>query len=137
MNTDDIFGLLDQFSHMTVATIAGDRPQAATVGFSFDLSRNEIYFGSGVDTRKMQNLQKNPSIALVFATPKLGVQIEGQASIASVDEIERIKATHIARNPFSAKFAHNPDQRYVVVRPKWARLTDYRDGESIHEVKWQ
>ena len=137
MQTNDIFREIEDFSHMVVSTSLADRPEAATVGFSYDKDRNEIYFGSELHTRKMRNIQHNNQIALVFSTSQLGIQIEGEAGVADGEAVGRIKALHVKRNPFAAQYADLPDQRYVIIKPRWARFTDYREGELVQEVEWE
>lgn len=128
----ELFKQLDEAQLMVVSTVNATRPEAAVVGFTL-LEDQTIVMATNIHTRKYINLTANPQVALVIGWDGWSAQIEGQARVADGAEAKRLESVHIARNPHQAKLAGDPDQRYIVVTPKWARLTDYRGPEAMVE----
>lgn len=135
MTPNQLFAELETASHMVVATHGRQSPEAAVVSFSYDEALGEIYFASESTTRKIQNILKNPRVALVIGWGSWTAQLEGEADILDGDDRERVIQIHIKRNPGSSKYASLPTQRYVRVKIDWARFTDFRNGEAIHAVQ--
>jgi hypothetical protein len=109
-------------------------PQAAVVGFavSDDL---EIVFDTIGTSRKMQNLRRDPRIALVVGwDDEQTAQIEGVADEPTGAELDRIKAVYFAAWPDGVERQAWKDITYVRVKPTWARYSDFRPNGSIVEI---
>ena len=112
-------------------------PQAAVVGFAVT-DDFEIIFDSLDVTRKVQNLRRNPEIALVIGGLSNGdertAQYEGIADEPVGMELERVQAVYFARFPAGRERQKWPGIVYVRVRPTWIRYSDYnQEPEQIVE----
>jgi hypothetical protein len=116
-----------------------DAAQAAIVGFAVtDLF--EIVFDTLDTTRKVQNLRRNPRVALVIGGWVPGdertVQYEGVADEPSGSELERLKEAYYTVYPDGPSRLGWPGLIYVRVRPTWVRYSDYnRDPPEIIEFQ--
>ena len=136
LTTAELFLQMEEAQLMVISTVNATRPEAAVVGFTL-LKDQTIVLATSIHTRKFTNLVANSHVALVIGWDGWSVQIEGQARVAEGEEAQQLETMHIARNPHQAKLAGDPDQRYVVVTPKWARLTDYRSSDArVEEVQF-
>jgi len=110
---------------------AGGLAQAAIVGFAVT-DRFEIVFDTLAATRKVQNLRKNPHMALVIGGWVEGdertVQYEGEADEPSGTELDRLKHAYYSVYPDGVSRANWPGLIYVRVRPKWIRYSDYNQN---------
>lgn len=120
-----------------VSTVGEDgSPQSAFVAFS-ESPELEMTFGTFADSRKFANVLRDPRVSIVVGGDDKTVQIEGVARVATGDEESRARARHLAKNPGSEKYAHDPRQRFVVVTPTWMRYTDYStDPDTIEESRF-
>jgi uncharacterized protein YhbP (UPF0306 family) len=114
-------------------------PQAALVGFVAN-ERLELFFDTLGTTRKLQNLRRNPKIALVIGgwTPgdERTLQYEGLADEPRGAELEQLKALYFARFPDGRERQTWPSLVYVRARPTWMRFSDYnRDPPEIVEFQ--
>lgn len=130
LTAEQLFTQLESGTLAVVATTQADAPEAAVVAFT-PLADRRLVFATNADTRKFANLQANPRVAVVIGWDGWTVQLEGRVRVASQDEVSELERLHIARNPASAKYAGDTNQRYLVVTPAWARLTDYRGPEAV------
>ncbi|HTE22030.1 MAG TPA: pyridoxamine 5'-phosphate oxidase family protein [Candidatus Limnocylindria bacterium] len=133
-----ILDFISQQSLATVSTVTPDgKPEAAVIGFG-QTKDLEIIFGTDNSTRKYQNLQTNPSVALVIGWSKgQTVQLEGEATELASGDLQLVKDNYWAKSPDAQKFHANPGQRYFIVRPTWARYTDLsQDPWKIIELKF-
>ena len=107
---------------------AGGAPQAAVVGFAVS-DRLEIVFDTLVSTRKLQNLRRDPRIALVVGWDEETAQIEGVADEPSGPDLERLKTFYFAAYPDGVERLKWEGITYVRVQPTWVRYSDYRAAE--------
>ena len=108
-------------------------PQAAVVGFavSDDL---EIVFDTLGTTRKMENLRREPRIALVIGwDEEQTAQIDGIADEPAGEDLERLKKIYFAVYPDGVERQAWKDITWVRVRPTWARYSDFRPGGAVIE----
>ena len=107
---------------------AADRPQAAVVGVAVT-DRFEIVFDTLDSTRKVQNLRRNPAIALVIggldASDERTVQYEGVADEPSGAELDRLQDVYFDVYPECRSHLTWPGITYVRVRPTWIRYSDF------------
>lgn len=106
---------------------AEGRPQAAVVGVvtSDDL---QVFFDTLEDTRKCQNLRRDPEIALVLGwdlDEGCTVQLEGVADEPEHEELAAWKARYFAVFPDGVARQSWPGITYFRVRPRWIRLSDF------------
>jgi len=97
-------------------------PEAAVVGFVVT-DRFEIVFDTVDNTRKAQNLRRNPSIALVIGGIASGnertVQYEGVVDEPGGAELERLKDLYFARFPEGRERLSWPGLIYLRAGPRW------------------
>ena len=123
----------------STASAAG-APQCAVVGFAVS-DRLEIVFDTLVTTRKLQNLRRDPRIALVIGWDEETAQIEGLADEPSGADLERLKACYFAAYPDGVERLKWDGITHVRVRPTWVRYSDYRGPDprivelGEHELK--
>jgi general stress protein 26 len=107
---------------------ASNGAQAAVVGFAIT-DQFEIIFDTLESTRKVQNLRRNPRIALVIGGLVKGdertVQYEGIADEPEGSELERLKQVYYVAFPDGPSRLSWPGLTYVRVRPTWIRYSDY------------
>lgn len=132
LKPEQIFQQLEAGKLAVVATTQAGAPEAAVVAFT-PLGNQKLVFATDVDTRKFANLQADPRIAVVVGWDGWSIQLEGQVRVATSDEVPELERQHIARNPAAIKYAGSVSQRYMIVTPTWARLTDYRGPEAVIE----
>jgi uncharacterized protein YhbP (UPF0306 family) len=102
--------------------------QAALIGFAVtdDL---QIVFEALESTRKIQNLRRNPRIALVIGGWTAGdertVQYEGVTDEPQGEELERLKEIYLRRFPSGWSRKSWPGWVYVRARPTWLRYSDF------------
>lgn len=125
----------------TIATVSADgQPGIATVFF-----RNkglDIYFNTGRQTQKVQNILANPRVALVVQetrpVPEVdqdirGIQYVGQANILSdIDTAEVPKAVVVRHNAFNS--VKPGDSIIVRVTPARLYFIDYARGFRHREL---
>lgn len=83
------------------------RPQSALVAFS-TLAGRRLVVGMSADSRKHQNLLRDPRVSFVVSRGEQTLQIEGTARPAGDDDAP-CRAAHVEKNPRSAKYANDPD----------------------------
>lgn len=103
-------------------------PQAAVVGIAVT-DQLEIVFDTIDLSRKVQNLRKNPTIALVIGGLNPGdertAQYEGIADEPSGADLERLQSVYFHVYPECREHLKWPGITYVRVRPTWIRYSDY------------
>jgi PPOX class probable F420-dependent enzyme len=103
-------------------------PQAAVVGFAVS-DELEIVFDTTTDTRKCQNLRRDPRCALVIGwDDEITVQLEGIADEPEGPELARLKAVYFVAYPDGREREKWPRITYFRVRPTWARYSDFPGG---------
>jgi PPOX class probable F420-dependent enzyme len=110
-------------------------PQAAVVGFAVtdDL---EIVFDTLATTRKMQNLRRDPRVAVAIGwDEEQTAQIEGVADEPTGAELDRLKAAYFEVYPDGVERQQWKHITYVRVRPTWARYSDFRPHGLIVELR--
>jgi general stress protein 26 len=121
---------LHRLAVQTSVSVIG-APQAAIVGFAIT-DQFEIIFDTLQATRKVQNLRKNPHIALVIGGWAHGdertAQYEGEADEPSGTEIDRLKHVYFAVHPDGPSRSSWPGIAYVRVKPEWIRYSDYNQN---------
>ncbi len=111
-------------------------PQAAVVGIAVtdDL---EIVFDTLGTTRKVENLRRDPRVALVIGwDQEQTAQIEGIADEPHGKDLERLTEVYFRAYPDGIERQSWKGIAYVRVRPTWARYSDFRgaDGARIVEI---
>jgi PPOX class probable F420-dependent enzyme len=113
-------------------------PQAAVVGIGVG-DALEIVFDTTADTRKHQNLSRDPRVALVIGWDHaVTVQIEGTASFPEGDALERARAIYFEAYPDGRDRLAWPGIAHVVVRPTWVRVSDFNQSPPrIEEMSFR
>lgn len=110
------------------STAANGAPQAAVVGVAVS-DRLELVFDTNVSSRKLQNLRRDPRIALVLGwdlEEGCTLQLEGLADEPTGLERLRLQAVYMTAFTDGAERVGDPAVTYVRVRPTWLRLSDFR-----------
>ena len=99
--------------------------QAALVGVAMS-DDGEIVFDTLATSRKFRNMLHEPQVALVVGwAGEVTVQCEGAADVLSGVDLERCRGVYFASFPDGRDRAADPDIRYVRVRPRWVRRSDF------------
>lgn len=78
------------------------------------------------DSRKAQNLRKNPRIAVVIGWDEgKTVQYEGVVDEPQGEELARLKAIYLARFPDGHERERDPRTTYFRARPTWIRWSEF------------
>lgn len=137
MNTKQkILGFMDEHDECVIATTGKDgEPQAATVGYSSS-SDLELTIGTSKGSRKYENIQSNPNVAVVVGFKgNITVQYQGVARRLEGDELNERKKVHFKKIPGAKHFERYPDQVYLSISPTWIRYTDYSQPEPVEELR--
>ncbi len=134
----NIYDFIRQQSLTVIATVdqAGNKPESAVVGFA-ENENLELFFGTSNKSRKYKNIESNKNVSFVIGWDgRTGtVQYEGVAEELSGDKAGEAAAAMLKKNPFSAKFAQDPTQRYFRVTPRWIRFLDHsKNPNEISEI---
>jgi pyridoxine/pyridoxamine 5'-phosphate oxidase len=108
-------------------------PQSALVGIAVtpDL---EIIFDTLKSSRKYPNLIAQPSCSFVIGwAGEQTVQLEGDAFEPSPSDLEHYQQTYFAAWPDGPARTNWPGIAYLVVRPRWIRLSDFAAAPPIVE----
>lgn len=120
---------------VTAATISADgAPEAALVGVAVS-DRLELVFDTLDTSRKFQNLQLEPRVAVVFGAAgaflagkhdERSLQYQGLADVPRGEELERVRESiYFKQFPDGRARMSWPQIAYVRVRPTWLRYSDY------------
>lgn len=135
MTRSDLLAFLRRHRICVQASVApSGAPQAAVVGFavSDDL---ELVFDTLSTTRKMQNLRREPRVALVVGwDAEQTVQLEGIADEPQGADLARLKEVYFGVYPDGVERLAWEGITYVRVRPTWARYSDFRAGGGVVEI---
>ena len=126
----------------TVATVSSDgQPHAAVVTCLFDDAFN-IYFFTQRNSRKFENIDKNPHVAFVVGGDEKTlstIQMEGTAEI--IDDPQRLiinydsKSIQIIDAPWQPLLkSHDIDFAFLKVTTTWARWMKLNPTESSPET---
>lgn len=102
--------------------------QAAAVGIVVT-DDFEVFFDALDESRKMENLRRNPRIAFVIGGAAAGdertVQYEGLADEPTGAELERLKELYFESFPDGRERQGWPGITYIRARPAWVRYSDF------------
>ncbi|MBI4847938.1 MAG: pyridoxamine 5'-phosphate oxidase family protein [Nitrospirae bacterium] len=126
-----ISAYLKTHNKLTLATVTPEgNPLAHTVEYVSD--GGTIYFGTSKETRKAQNIMKNPSVAYAVDedytdwTKIQGVQMSGKASILTDQgELEKVMKLYVAKFPAVADFPPDMDMVMIKIVPVSGYFLDY------------
>jgi pyridoxine/pyridoxamine 5'-phosphate oxidase len=118
-----------------VSTVsASGAPEAALVNLAVT-DAVELIFYTLQDGRKSTNLRRNSRIAAVIGwDDETTLQYEGVADEPTGFELEQLKQIYAAARPDAGAQMRWPGLTWFRVRPKWARLSDYRPRWSVEEL---
>jgi len=128
MTRAELLAFLRSYRLAVQATVSPTgAPQAAVVGFA--VSDNlELVFDTLSTTRKVENLRREPRVALVVGwDDERTAQIEGPADEPHGAELDRLKRVYFAAWPDGPEREAWPGITYVRVRPVWVRFSDFRE----------
>lgn len=138
---------IPQIIHMSLATVADNKPWVCEVHFSYDDDLN-LYFMSSVNTRHGQEIAKNPNVAgnIVVQHHKdqkvRCVDFEGTAEILSADEAETTAyRAYVSRYGESEgllnEIRKDGDAKFFKISVKDFFLFDsYGDVRGKHHLPW-
>ena len=104
-----------------LATASENRPHCSLMAYAHDDSCSEIYLMTLKDSRKYQNMLKNPAVSLLIDTRKDTLKSDHTATVALTlsgrfqeiikdNEPERIRRALSRRHPGLKDFFENPEQ---------------------------
>ena len=95
-------------------------------------------FDTLASTRKYRNLQRNSNASFVLGwAAEITVQYEGEAYELNGDERATYLGIYLATWPECRAHLEWPGITHFVVRPKWARYSDYgQNPELIQEFRF-
>lgn len=124
MTKEDIFNELNANEVLVVSTNGPDGyPQSAVVGFG-QTEELELIFGTHRNSRKANNILRDPKVSAVTITKKVTVQHEGTARLLSGEESEAYANIYYKKSPAAAKYKDVPNECYFLVSPTWIRISD-------------
>lgn len=126
---------LRKYIFCVISTVTADgKPEAAFVGYrhSEDL---EFLIGTSKLTRKYQNLQTNPHVAVVVADTTGEVQYEGYAQEISQEEYDQLVASgQFEALPGIEKYRGDPNQVFFKISPTWLRFILHGETDQVTEM---
>jgi general stress protein 26 len=134
MELGDLVQFMRQSKLAVQASVTAEgAPQAAVVGFVVS-DAGELFFDTSSESRKCQNLRRDPRLALVVGWDERTVQYEGIADEPAGDELARFKELYFASFPDGRERERWPDIAYVRVRPRWVRFSDFTGSAPSQSV---
>jgi len=131
-----ILEVMAAHSLCVIATVTDDaKPEAAIVGFSQN-DDLELIIGTSRQTRKYANVQKNTQVAIVIGDTSAEIQYEGLIRELSAAELDSQLEGHFKKLPGSPKYLEDPNQRWLLVRPTWIRLTVHEEPNRVEEMSF-
>jgi PPOX class probable F420-dependent enzyme len=124
----DLIDFVRQHPWGVVASLGPDgQPQAALVGIAAT-DRGEVVFDSAPTARKVDNIRRDARVAIVvIAHDEITLQCEGDADLPADDDQERCMDAYLGVYPEGRQRAAD-GAVLIRVRPRWARIADYRPG---------
>ena len=105
---EEIHNLLEQQVQCVLATVDGEQPCLHLMAYGFSDSLDQLYLASYADTRKVQNMLKQPRVSLMWDnrtgqhedhTGGLALNAEGKAKRLEGPARETVSQRLLARNP--------------------------------------
>lgn len=125
MTRAELVAFLSKNNHGVVATLAADgRPQSAVVGLAVS-DGLELVFDALDDTRKVQNVRRDPRVSVTVWGGEQTAQLEGLADEPTGAERDRLLAIYLATFPTGRERLSWPGLTHVRIRPTWARFSDF------------
>ncbi len=130
MTRSDLLAFMrgQQYAAQASSADAGVRPQAAVVGIVVT-DELEVFFDTLADSRKAQNLRRNPAVAFVIGGFAPGeaqtVQYEGIADEPAGAALSLLQHLYFARFPAGPTRERAGGITYFRVRPTWIRFSDF------------
>jgi general stress protein 26 len=129
MTAAELLSFLRQHSLAVQASVSrSGSVQAAAVGVVVT-DDFEIFFDSAGESRKVENLRRNPRIAFVIggtaAVDERTVQFEGVADEPTGADLDRLKALYFESFPDGRERQSWPGITYIRARPTWIRFSDF------------
>jgi general stress protein 26 len=137
MTQDFLLQFISRHKLAVIASLSADNfPQSALVGIGVapDL---RIIFDTLTDSRKYENLIKNPNISAVIGWEKEAtIQIEGTAFIPEGEELDELKRIYYQAYPHGwQRSLIGSNLAYFCIKPKWIRYADFNtDPPRIFEM---
>ncbi|MGB5107775.1 MAG: pyridoxamine 5'-phosphate oxidase family protein [Candidatus Zixiibacteriota bacterium] len=135
LTKEKVFAFASKFRHANLATVSvTNGPEAATVGFVMT-PELEIVFDTTTESRKYRNLRQNNRIAFVIGglDDEVTLQYEGEVEILAGDALTYWKPEYFEKFPDGHEREFLPDIAYILVRPKWARMSDFGQEPPVVE----
>ena len=132
MTVASLYQFLSAHHHAVISSVAeNNEPQAALVGVA--ITENlELIFDTTSDTRKYDNLVRNPALAAVIGWDgEQTVQYEGIARLLTGDELKPYQEIYLRAFPDGIGRAAWEHIAYFVVQPKWIRFSDFNHPSPL------
>lgn len=127
MNTEHqmVNDFIKEHNIAVISTVTHDfLPESAVMGI-YPGENFEIFFGTLKDSRKYQNLIKNPRVALVIGWDQgRTIQYEGEVVEISGDALKEFEKTSMATMPTAAKYTSDQNAAFFKIIPKWIKYTN-------------
>lgn len=133
----ELYDFIARHRYGVVATTHADgSAQSALVGIAVS-PELEIYFDTIGDTRKGQNLRRDPRISIVIGWDnEQSVQLEGVADEPKGVELDVLKLVYYAAWPDGPGRERWPGITWIRVKPHWIRFSDFNRSEAaVREMK--
>jgi len=125
---------LSQHFLCVISTVGADsKPESAIVGFAKN-DDLELLVGTPFTTRKYKNAQQNPHVAVVVGDTKAAVQYEGKVTLLEPNKAWDDIETRFGKLPGFEKYRNDPDERWLLIKPTWIRLTIHETPNRVEEV---
>lgn len=110
--------------------LADGSPHTAALHYSHITDPLTLYFTTKRTSRKMQALASGSVVkaSLVIGTNDeewKTLQMEGEVTLVSPADIERIQDIHYRKHPNAEEFKNKPETVFLQFTPTWWRYTDF------------
>lgn len=134
----ELYEFIFRHRYGVIATTHADgSAQSALVGIAVS-PELEVYFDTVGDTRKGQNLRRDPRISIVIGWEnEQSVQLEGIADEPRGLELAALKLVYYAAWPDGPNRESWPGITWVRVKPRWIRFSDFNRTEgAVRELRF-
>jgi len=132
MTVASLYQFLSEHQHAVVSSVAeNNTPQAALVGVAYT-ENLELIFDTTSDTRKYDNLVRNPAVAAVIGWDgEQTVQYEGMARLLTGSDLKPYQEIYLRSFPGGTGRAAWEHIAYFVVQPRWIRFSDFNHPSPL------
>jgi len=112
-----------------MATSDGAGKTEAAMVYGFTNEDFSVFLSTNTNSRKAQNIMKNPTVSIVFADPAnmMTIQIDGVIRILEGEEARAAKGFILSEDPTQKLYVAKEPLTFMEFKPSWMRFSAFLD----------